>query len=164
MDVDSDADLQDIASNCVDYTGADLQALVYNAHLESVHAAIASVEKTGSSEEENQTPSHEWSISSKTPMTRSEEAEVGRRIEKLFSSTKKHAKQTSKADKQQQSTSRARITAENIHKSLKSTPPSVSQDELRRLDRVYHSFTSGRPSDYKGGNGDTVIGSRSSLA
>ncbi|TIC69482.1 AAA-domain-containing protein [Wallemia mellicola] len=150
MDVDSDVDLQEIASKCVDYTGADLQALVYNAHLESVHAAIATDEKTVGSEEESQTPPREWSISSKNPMTRSEEAELVRRVEKLFSSTKKHAKETSKGEKRQENTSRARITAENIHKSLKNTPPSVSQDELRRLDKVYHSFTSGRPSDYKG--------------
>ena len=41
LELDGDVDLYALAERTVNYTGADLQALLYNAHLEAVHQVIA---------------------------------------------------------------------------------------------------------------------------
>lgn len=41
LQLSGDVDFEEIASKTEGFTGADLQALVYNAHLDVVHASIA---------------------------------------------------------------------------------------------------------------------------
>lgn len=41
--MDVSADLQDLATECEGFSGADLQALLYNAQLDAIHFAMADV-------------------------------------------------------------------------------------------------------------------------
>lgn len=41
LELGQDVDLNQLAERTVNYTGADLQALLYNAHLEAVHSVIS---------------------------------------------------------------------------------------------------------------------------
>jgi peroxin-1 len=41
LELGQDVDLNQLAERTVNYTGADLQALLYNAHLEAVHGVIS---------------------------------------------------------------------------------------------------------------------------
>jgi len=53
LEIDEDVDLFALAEQTPNYTGADLQALLYNAHLEAVHSIIANEsQKTVNGEEE----------------------------------------------------------------------------------------------------------------
>ena len=53
LEIDDDVDLFSLAEQTPYYTGADLQALLYNAHLEAVHSIISSEsEKTINGDEE----------------------------------------------------------------------------------------------------------------
>ena len=57
MSVSSEVDFQEIASKTDGFSGADLQALLYNAHLEVIHSAIAEtslVEVTGEKDEKKE--------------------------------------------------------------------------------------------------------------
>jgi peroxin-1 len=41
LELDGDVDLFELAERTANYTGADLQAMLYNAHLEAVHGVIS---------------------------------------------------------------------------------------------------------------------------
>ncbi|TIB39726.1 hypothetical protein E3P86_00998 [Wallemia ichthyophaga] len=106
MHLDADIDLASIAARCEQFTGADLQALVYNAHLECVHEVLAKREEVEAEkreqhhverddhndhssreneDEDKAAPGFSWSFHSDTPLTRSGEKEVDARIERLLS-------------------------------------------------------------------------------
>ncbi|KAF5386195.1 hypothetical protein D9615_002287 [Tricholomella constricta] len=143
-------DLSDIAAATEGFSGADLQALIYNAHLEVIHASIASTsnerDTVDLSTEENPIefiavgePST-GNVSSKAERTALEKRlrqirqasinEVGSVKTAILSTKKKHD-----------------ITAEHIRRVLKTTRPSVSPDERRRLDIIYQAFISDRSGD-----------------
>jgi len=56
-----------------------------------------------------------------------------------------------------------RIAWKHMSKALDSTRASISSQERRRLERIYHEFVVGRSGDMKDGQGSMEIGGRSSL-
>ncbi|KAJ1331051.1 peroxin-1 [Microdochium nivale] len=56
-----------------------------------------------------------------------------------------------------------RIAWKHMSKALNSTRASISSQERRRLERIYHEFVVGRSGDMKDGQGSMEIGGRSSL-
>lgn len=164
MSLSHDVDLESVAARCRHFSGADLQALVYNAHLECVHDVLSEEAGDEVQDKVEETPKYTWSVHSGEPLTRSDEKEVDARIDKLLSHTSHTSqiqdKQSKEESKEKQSTPQI-ISVGHIEKAFAITSPSVSADEIARLSRVYQSFTSGRPSTYNNGE---VIGSRSSLA
>ena len=79
-------DWQEIASATEGFSGADLQALVYNAHLEAVHASISDKtdEDVGSSQSRVSGHGVRYvflnSQNSKTVVSKAEEAAVAHRV------------------------------------------------------------------------------------
>jgi peroxin-1 len=49
VELGDSVDLHELAAETADFSGADLQALLYNAHLDVVHEAIAAAETNGDS-------------------------------------------------------------------------------------------------------------------
>ncbi|KAJ7690688.1 P-loop containing nucleoside triphosphate hydrolase protein [Mycena rosella] len=113
--------LEEIAAATEGYSGADLQALLYNAHLEVVHSSIAA------------TPLDD------PASTREEDVPVQFTIIGGAQTTKV----ASKADEMALQR-RHEITPEHLSRVLKTTRPSVSAEERARLGRIYRDFVSDR--------------------
>ncbi|GAA5917117.1 hypothetical protein JCM5296_001201 [Sporobolomyces johnsonii] len=156
------------------YSGADLQALIYNAHLDAIHAALNAAE--GIEDEKNGKGAGEEvkyvSIGGKEDekvLSRAEQASVNKRLELILSAMKESSR-SAKAKKSAPSTaspsSRAPTVVEDRHlqKSLETTRPSVPAEELARLRRIYSEFVSKRsPEGLPSGEASDEVGGRASL-
>ncbi|KAJ7782814.1 P-loop containing nucleoside triphosphate hydrolase protein [Mycena metata] len=112
--------IDEIAAATEGYSGADLQALLYNAHLEVVHSSISGTPLDGG------------------PSTREDEVPVQFTV---IGGSK--TKVTSKADEMALQR-RHEITSKHLSSVLKTMRPSVSAEERARLDRIYRAFISDR--------------------
>lgn len=160
MHVGHDVDLQELAERTEGFTGADLQAVLYNAHLEAIHDAIAQKEDAMSHSQElkaqtrsDATTFTQFRLSDKgsaqiqLPKTSAELAAAKARIEAVLSNHQHHDAAGADREKSTSEESVIEIGWENMMASLNSTKPSISRDERRRLDKVYHDFVDGRSAD-----------------
>lgn len=172
-------DFDKLASITEGFSGADLQALVYNAHLEVVHAAIDADKADGDGGSNVEAGRRRMGVG----LTDAPVKYV------VLGAGKDAAKATSKADetKMQQRLQHIRasksggmeadsrtvmtpkkheIAQEHLLKVLKTTRPSVSREEQVRLGRIYREFVSDRGGGEKTfptPGGDSRVGSRASL-
>ncbi|KAJ7835704.1 P-loop containing nucleoside triphosphate hydrolase protein [Mycena leptocephala] len=143
-------DIDAIAAATEGYSGADLQALLYNAHLEVVHSSIA-----GSSLDDR-------------PSTREEDAPVQFTV--IGGSQAKlrqiKSKALTKADQPKGVLSTPKtheITPAHLSGVLKTMRPSVSAEERVRLNRIYRAFIDDRSGDMLVPPEAGGVGSRVSL-
>jgi len=87
MELNEDIDLNYYAEKCEGYSGADLQALLYNAHLEAIHEAIdseKSLEKSKSNSDGNNMQFISLNAKSaksvNTSLTAAEKAQISQRV------------------------------------------------------------------------------------
>ncbi|KAM0755823.1 AAA-domain-containing protein [Meredithblackwellia eburnea MCA 4105] len=168
-----DVDLASYAAQSEGFSGADLQALVYNAHLDAIHTGLSAsaddaVESPSSSSKFDSEPIEYTSFGgadSGKVLSRAEQATVNKRLEliltTLAAAQSKAGVTTSKAVE-----ARAPTYVEDSHlrKSLKTTRPSVPPAELIRLRRIYSDFVSGRSANgLPSGEASDEVGGRSSL-
>ncbi|KAH7922507.1 AAA-domain-containing protein [Leucogyrophana mollusca] len=172
-------DLDEIARLTTGFSGADLQALVYNAHLEVVHSSIGALSSTkvedgkatGSGEDEKPI---QYVILGGPPgqskaLSRAEESKIQERLQRIRASTRASSTENKKAvvvPKKACSTLHYdhEITQTDLLKVLETTRPSVSREERERLGRIYSAFVSDRSSDSKTRfPAPSGVGSRSSL-
>lgn len=165
MHVAEDVDLMDLAKRTEGFTGADLQAVLYNAHLESVHDLISHQEavqaepssrtsvKDGATKEIAAftcfTLADKGKENVSIPKTSAERAAITARIQEILANTSQQRSAAAK-DKSIAKTGTEQaieISWLNLVKSLESTKPSISINERRRLDKVYHDFVDGRSAD-----------------
>ncbi|KDR75275.1 hypothetical protein GALMADRAFT_226942 [Galerina marginata CBS 339.88] len=148
MTVSQIVDFDEIAAKTDGFSGADLQALLYNAHLDIIHTSITNTPSiTSDAEQNNDTPIQYVTIgglAEKSVMSKAEEIALQRRLRQILvnsSSTRNATKQ-----KQMKFTSQKKpeMQQNDILKALKSTRPSVSEEERRRLGRIYQEFISDR--------------------
>lgn len=173
--VSSSVDFDSLARATGGFSGADLQALLYNAHLELVHASISGSSGTTSSADASDEPVEYVSLGavSKTGVkSRAEEVALQRRVMispsllyalRLTSYTAQAAPVLPRQPRQSEnghganqgkcaglsnskkisvyltSTTQHEIHDEHLHRVLKTTRPSVSPDEIKRLRRMYAS-------------------------
>ncbi|CEQ38689.1 SPOSA6832_00142, partial [Sporobolomyces salmonicolor] len=163
------------ASLTAGYSGADLQALIYNAHLDAIHAALNAAEGIedekngkGGGEEEVKYVSIGGNKDEKV-LSRAEQANVNKRLELILSAMKESSR-SAKAKKTATSaaspSSRVPTVVEDRHlqKSLQTTRPSVPAEELVRLRRIYSEFVSKRsPGGLPSGEASDEVGGRASL-
>ncbi|KAF3912144.1 hypothetical protein ABW21_db0205865 [Orbilia brochopaga] len=194
--IDESIGLEDIADLTDGYSGADLQAVLYNAHLEAIHDVIASQEEeverfgkgkgkdkgdgsdtidyiTFSMGDGKDTTNALENLPNGTQAARTrfaERAAVMTKLDKLRKvaqgDTGKPAAQPQKAGQPQQEEEddeEVVITWRHLQSSLKSTRPSISPDERKRLFRIYNEFIVGRSGEMPSGQSSTEIGGRSSL-
>jgi len=164
--ISQSVNLKDYAIKTEGYSGADLQALVYNAHLEVIHSAInssgeAEEEGTGASEESSSVAFTSFGgASGAAGLSRAEENALAKRMETILSSQRKtnvrRGPTTAPKDK---------LVVQDMHlqRSLQDTRPSVPPEERRRLGRIYHEFVAERsgelPNPPEGGS----VGARATL-
>ncbi|KAF8971068.1 P-loop containing nucleoside triphosphate hydrolase protein [Flammula alnicola] len=146
MTVSSTVDFDEIASRTEGFSGADLQALLYNAHLDVIHASILEAPSVTSGSDKDDETSVQYVMiggpANKSVPSKAEEMALQRRLRQILqnSSSNKNSSKQIRASPQKKS----EVQQEHILKSLKTTRPSVSPDEQRRLGRIYREFISDR--------------------
>ncbi|KII85002.1 hypothetical protein PLICRDRAFT_350537 [Plicaturopsis crispa FD-325 SS-3] len=159
-------DLDAIARATEGFSGADLQALVYNAHLEVVHASISSVPTDELGPSYNEDAPVEYSVvggqAGTGVVSKAEEAALQRRLQQI----KRSAAQTrSGAPSKGHATSpkKHEITDAYLRRVLQTTRPSVSPEEQYRLRQIYKAFVSDRSGDLPVPPDAGGVGNRASL-
>jgi len=184
--------LREIARRTDGYSGADLQAVVYNAQLEAIHDVLgdtdlsqdAGAKKNGTSGgKEKGIPDFTYfrygdaaSTDSNTPIPSSqltERALIASRIAALQALRRKQKalqRPNSSNDKDDSQIAEddgerkdPQIQWKHIDSSLGTTRSSISNQERHRLMRIYREFVEGRDGDLPSGQGGSEIGGRSSL-
>lgn len=183
--------LEEIASRTEGYSGADLQALVYNAHLEAIHDVLGDHEQNGVrtakrtsgttptgtkqfiqfryGEEEERLDSEARSRTghNKAKLL-AEKAEISAKLAEI-KAAKKRAKAELKGGKVEEKVNEEKEQQEvviewrHVEGSLKSTRASISVQERKRLESIYREFVVGRNGEMKSGEGNREVGGRTSL-
>jgi len=159
-------DFEEIARLTDGYSGADLQALVYNAHLQVVHASIDTMPVTGRSAQLNEESPIEYvtlgATGEQKNLSRAEESLMQKRLQQIGTSKTKTGADKKVAGPPQ----KYEITQDDFMQVLKTTRPSVSGEELGRLGRIYGSFVSDRSQNknvFPSSNGPSGVGTRATL-
>ncbi|KAI0919744.1 hypothetical protein AcV5_001721 [Taiwanofungus camphoratus] len=167
-------DLQALAAETEGFSGADLQALVYNAHLEVIHDAIASTtrpsgaEQNGVERAEDHLSRIEYTLLGDSDMdqrrviSRADESAFQRRLQRILSKRPEKGNERNRSADAHH-TAKREITDEHIRRVLKTTRPSVAPEERERLSRIYRAFVSDRSGDLPIPPEGTGVGSRVSL-
>ncbi|BGP44588.1 Peroxisome biosynthesis protein pex1 [Rhodotorula kratochvilovae] len=172
--------LASYAAQTAGYSGADLQALVYNAHLDAVHAGLAADaahagEGEGKAQEEEEV--RYVALGGKEGegkvLSRAEQASVNKRLEAIVATLKDAQRATAKGKKalaaagttaSPASRAPTYITDEHLACALETTRPSVPAEEFVRLQRIYSEFVSGRSAGgLPSGEASDEVGGRASL-
>ncbi|KAF0467794.1 AAA-domain-containing protein [Gigaspora margarita] len=167
MDLSDDVDLSYYAKKCQGFSGADLQALLYNAHLEAIHETIdseKSLEKKTSRSNGGDMQFVRFSASSKNSaaLTAAERSQLTERlglIKKVLSPEKVIEEENEKEHDKRS----AIITNKHMQESLKITRPSITPQEYTRLASIYEEFITGRNGEMPSGIASHEIGQRSTL-
>ncbi|CAG8436460.1 4148_t:CDS:10 [Funneliformis mosseae] len=172
MELKDDVDLSYYAKQCEGFSGADLQALLYNAHLEAIHEAIDSDKSLESSKSNSDGNDMQFvSFNSKSAqstskaLTAAEKGQISQRlalIKKGFT-LKKASKAENEGEDEIKKKRTAIITNEHIQTSLKITRPSITPEERARLAAIYKEFITGRNGEMPSGVASHEIGKRSTL-
>ncbi|KZS88873.1 AAA-domain-containing protein [Sistotremastrum niveocremeum HHB9708] len=182
--IEDESDLDEIAQSTEGYSGADLQALMYNAHLEIVHASISALSSSSSSSENGQNGVGNGNGRGRDEeelpevkvlnepegkvMSRAEMQAIQRRVAIMLKN--RRAEKDKERGRNNTSTAVAKkvekvLTLRHLRNALGSTRPSVPPDEVRRLQRIYTSFVSDRESKLtKPDDTNESVGIRVSLA
>ncbi|KND02495.1 AAA family ATPase peroxin 1 [Spizellomyces punctatus DAOM BR117] len=160
-------DLSHYAERTAGYSGADLQALLYNAHLEAIHEVIDAAEKDRNSKEDTrdqEDKTHFVVVQNENEidkvMTAAERGGLATRIESIHKGLRESVSRPSKESPKSGQDSRhqkTEILSFHIDSALKSTRPSISEQEKRRLQRIYDEFIGGKV-------GQEGVGQRATLA
>ncbi|KAH8922700.1 AAA-domain-containing protein [Atractiella rhizophila] len=163
-----DVDLSIYASRTEGYSGADLQAFIYNAHLDTIQSSLAqSDEKGKGKEEEGEDDEVQFEVFGGSPndskvLTRQQKSQLAQRVCSLHPSLKDSRANHSLPKDTIRPTHY--ITTISLERALKTTRPSVPKDEMLRLKRIYDQFISGRSEGgLPSGEASMEIGGRSSL-
>lgn len=192
LDTDGEPEqtLVEVAERTKGYSGADLQAVVYNAHLEAVHDILGDQEVT---EEKGKTKGgkgarqqhdflqfrfgedapEEKPLDNAAIVAKLDDLKVARRRERQLRrghgqpepalSSEDANEGGGEQGKKGEEKHEVMIEWKHIEASLASTRSSISGEERRRLEGIYREFTVGRNGEMPQGEGPREVGGRSSL-
>ncbi|KAK9467820.1 P-loop containing nucleoside triphosphate hydrolase protein, partial [Lipomyces arxii] len=155
MKVGDDVDFEDVAHATEGFTGADLQAVMYNAHLDAIKELIESetedvrIEAAGEVEY--------FQVMLDAVNRREQDPGMRTRLMDLLP-TATTAKISRTHDRKE-----IIIEDKNMRESLRTTRPSTSRKELIRLSAIYDEFVSGRSGEMPNGLASTDVGGRATL-
>lgn len=184
--------LPEVARRTEGYSGADLQAVIYNAHLEAIHDFLDDKNPNGrtgqkkpskdSKADPNKPPprneilsfrygeSAEPSRSDSNPpgiLARQTQASILAKLDAIKSAQRREKHKSPPPQNEVPPTTDnpqiVTIQWPHIEASLATTRSSISADERRRLQRIYREFVMGRNGEMPSGQGPTEVGGRSSL-
>ncbi|KAJ3044723.1 Peroxisome biosynthesis protein pex1 [Rhizophlyctis rosea] len=166
LELDPSIDLSTYAHQTQGFTGADLRALVYNAHLEAVHEVIDLEADNGEKPVGEDVRRVEFvTVGGGEDVKRMSVSERAKIAERLQTIQNNHAKlevtRTELSQKASESPSKPKSTIRQKHLdlALQSTKPSITEQEKAKLRRVYDEFVGGRSA-----GGVEMIGQRATLA
>ncbi|KAI8823778.1 P-loop containing nucleoside triphosphate hydrolase protein [Fimicolochytrium jonesii] len=153
-------DLPSLARRTEGFSGADLQALVYNAQLEGVHGVIDHVggdvkgeDETGTKEGEKEgrdgEGQREFVVAERgrvVVLERGEKGAIVAKIEAMEKSAKTSSENNGRSDTDKSTPTHQiiQITPDHLETALSTTRPSISQKEVSRLSGIYEEFLGGR--------------------
>jgi peroxin-1 len=183
--------LDQIAQQTEGYSGADLQAVAYNAHLEAIHDVLGDRDaKPGSKDSTSQTKSGSTSHKEFIQFPFSEKEEHGVSSESShkaladraviaakLSALKSAARRQRQLERGEMASGNSDLNEQNgdkseevviewkhLERSLQDTRSSISREERRRLEAIYREFVGGfRTGEMPSGQGGSEIGGRTSL-
>jgi len=164
-----------LAAQTEGYTGADLQAVLYNAHLAVIHEALdaAKAARSLNSNHVNGESKAEYLVlrdqgSSMEGKSLADKQAFQRRIENITKWQQQQRDKDLGIDQKQETAEKApnlpKVTWEHIEKSLKTTRSSVPPQERERLRRIYAKFVGGRDGKLQQPPEGEGVGVRLSLA
>ncbi|KAG9236290.1 P-loop containing nucleoside triphosphate hydrolase protein [Amylocarpus encephaloides] len=185
--------LPEIATQTAGYSGADLQALIYNAHLEAIHDVLGDQEHTdigtkrsngtttnsnksfiqfryGVEEELAENYARSRGGNNKSKLL-AERLAISNKLTEIKAS-KKRAKvaQRTKLEnknegvqKEEKEQQEVMIGWKHVEKSLSSTRASIGAQDRIRLSAIYREFVVGRNGEMKNGEGARDVGGRTTL-
>lgn len=177
---DEDESLVEVARRTEGYSGADLQAVIYNAHLEAIHDFLdnkdPNAHKASKVDNAHRKPFRKDEILSfRYGEDRAEPHPSSGGSDPATLAAKLDAIQKSKRPKPRQDAAAGPVAPPgkpdetvtiqwmHIEASLATTRSSISAHERRRLARIYREFIVGRNGEMPSGQGPTEVGGRSSL-
>lgn len=183
------ARLDEVAERTAGFSGADLQAVVYNAHLEAVHDALG--DRTGDKPAAKTAKTSAPSTSSRSfiqflysdleqragSVAMPAPAVVASKLDALKNARRRQrqleqgganpapANATSNPNEQGSDEIREEIIVrwEHMERALNTTRSSLSEAERRRLLAIYREFVEGRDGEMPNGEGGREVGGRTSL-
>jgi len=164
MTVSPTVNFDEIATRTGGFSGADLQALLYNAHLDVIHSSMSETPSISFGSVIDDTPIKYTTIgrsSAQEALSKAEETALQRRLRQIISKTTptKNRAQPIKGIVRKKN----ELRQEHIVKSLNSTRPSVSVEERHRLEKIYREFISDRSGDLPIPPDGSGIGNRATL-
>lgn len=179
IQLDPSVDLQEWASRTEGFSGADLQALLYNANLEAVHenmsASESSHEREGQASGKSEQAVYFFRFNdkaSKTKLSGAEQQALQKRIDLIQSNANKKrngseeesaASKADKAAKQQSNRKSIFVGKRHLEKCFKTTRQSVPAEEQQRLENIYRQFVGERDGKFPNGEASREVGARQSL-
>ncbi|PRT53993.1 Peroxisome biosynthesis protein PAS1 [Wickerhamiella sorbophila] len=156
MSLAPDVDLSAIAARTEGFSGADLQALMYNAYLDAIHERLDTKGEQGLSTEKTNQELELFQLN-------------GRRdVETVRSFLLNSADSQAAIAPQTSSVAKAGdpviLTTEHLEKSLQQTKPSISAKEVLKLKHIYDQFVSDRDGEMPPGTSSTGVGERVTLS
>ncbi|KAF8813732.1 AAA-domain-containing protein [Phlegmacium glaucopus] len=138
-------DFDQLAAKTEGFSGADLQALLYNAHLDVIHLSIGQTPLITSISNQVDDKPIEYITFGNAPnqpaLSKAEEAALQRRLRQIQSSSSIIQSSEKQIIKSQQ---KNEIQQEHVLRALRSMQPSVSPQERMRLGKIYREFVSSR--------------------
>ncbi|GMF61465.1 unnamed protein product [[Candida] boidinii] len=193
MNLDESVDLSVIAENSEGFSGADLQAVAYNAYLKAIHEKFESEELSlkskdvgsSSSDADNNNSSVKFfEISNeKDKLNKNnfnkpgELLKISKKLELILNNSKisneekvnsiedleKETKTSKSSSKIADDKNKVIITQKDLEFSLSETKPSISNTEFVKLQKIYSQFVDGRDGNMPDGQPSNDIGGRTTL-
>ncbi|OLL24560.1 Peroxisome biosynthesis protein PAS1 [Neolecta irregularis DAH-3] len=157
LNLGNDVDLTSLADKTTGYTGADLQALLYNAHLEAVHDILENTDTydVKIAKEEIRFEVYNGSQDKTGVSSMAEKSAILSTLQNILNEPQKESPEQSKVE--------VVILERHVLKSLEITRPSISRQEQNRLRMTYQEFVSGRSGEMPNGMASQEIGGRATL-
>ncbi|WFD36274.1 Peroxisome biosynthesis protein pex1 [Malassezia cuniculi] len=177
-----DVDVGEWARRTEGFSGADLQALLYNAHLETISAVMdrhAPAENKSSREETHvdfvvippapATFGGEGENKPAPTLSGAERSALTDRMRRVLGATATDA--NADADNAggaagggaQTKAPERLVTTKNLESAFRTTRPSVPAEEYLRLKRIYTAFSGDREAEFPDGTPSSAVGARSTL-
>lgn len=161
MNLNEDVDLFGVAEKTAGFTGADLQALVYNAYLEAVHKSLEASESSNENSEQNSQHTDDrnaFQLGDKKIGLEGALNYVSVIDENSLSGDKAISKNT-----KNDGVPNVVVTNEDVSASLKVSKSSISDKEIARFRDIYSSFSNDRNGEMPPGTSSNEIGGRVTL-
>ncbi|PWN31454.1 AAA-domain-containing protein [Meira miltonrushii] len=185
-----DVDLKAWAKRTQGFSGADLQALVYNANLEAIHEGMNAAKTSDEEKKEQANGDNNGSGNGSnannirfvnfggskkgksTTLSGAEKQALQRRMELILNNSRQNANASASVeedftkqniDTEKKKDTSVMVTEAQLQRCLRSTRQSVPAGEAKRLRKIYQQFVGERSGEFPDGEASNEVGARQSL-